>query len=105
MRRAKGGHLLNARKRSEGRGDGRGNPDKVRQLQIALYRKAKAEPRYRFWSLYGEVQRRDVLEAALKAQLQNNGAAGVDGDYTDQRLREHHGLYELPITAAWKATR
>ena len=55
-------------------------PDKVRQLQIALYRKAKAEPKYRFWSLYGEVQRRDVLEAALTAQLRNNGAAGVDGE-------------------------
>jgi RNA-directed DNA polymerase len=55
-------------------------PDKVRQLQIALYRKAKAEPKYRFWSLYGEVQRREVLEAALSAQLQNNGAAGVDGE-------------------------
>ena len=55
-------------------------PDKVRQLQIALYRKAKAQPRYRFWSLYGEAQRRDVLERALAAQLQNNGAAGVDGE-------------------------
>jgi group II intron reverse transcriptase/maturase len=55
-------------------------PDKVRQLQIALYRKAKAEPKYRFWSLYGEVMRRDVLEAALAAQLHNNGAAGVDGE-------------------------
>jgi group II intron reverse transcriptase/maturase len=55
-------------------------PDKVRQLQITLYRKAKAEPKYRFWSLYGEVMRRDVLEAALAAQLHNNGAAGVDGE-------------------------
>lgn len=55
-------------------------PDKVRQLQIALYRKAKAEPNHRFWSLYGEVQRADVLEAALKAQEQNNGTAGVDGE-------------------------
>jgi group II intron reverse transcriptase/maturase len=55
-------------------------PDKVRQLQIALYRKAKAEPKYRFWSLYGEVMRREVLEAALAAQLHNNGAAGVDGE-------------------------
>jgi group II intron reverse transcriptase/maturase len=55
-------------------------PDKVRQLQIALYWKAKAEPKYRFWSLYGEVMRRDVLEAALAAQLENNGAAGVDGE-------------------------
>jgi group II intron reverse transcriptase/maturase len=25
--------------------------------------------------------------------------------YTDDRLREHYGLYELPITAAWKAAR
>jgi group II intron reverse transcriptase/maturase len=25
--------------------------------------------------------------------------------YSDQRLREHYGLYELPITAAWKAAR
>jgi len=55
-------------------------PDKVRQLQIALYRKAKAEPKYRFWSLYGELLRKDVLNAALEAQAQNGGAAGVDGE-------------------------
>jgi group II intron reverse transcriptase/maturase len=54
-------------------------PDKVRQLQIALYRKAKAEPKYRFWSLYGELLRKDVLETALAAQQRNDGAAGVDG--------------------------
>jgi len=55
-------------------------PDKVRQLQIALYRKAKSEPKYRFWSLYGELLRKDVLNAALEAQLQNGGGAGVDGE-------------------------
>jgi len=54
-------------------------PDKVRQLQIALYRKAKAEPGYRFWSLYGELLRKDVLETALAVQQRNGGAAGVDG--------------------------
>ena len=54
-------------------------PDKVRQLQIALYRKAKAEPRYRFWSLYGELLRQDVLDTALAAQRHNGGQAGVDG--------------------------
>jgi len=37
---------------------GIGTPDKVRELQIALYRKAKASPRHRFWSLYGELARR-----------------------------------------------
>jgi group II intron reverse transcriptase/maturase len=54
-------------------------PDKIRQLQITLYRKAKAEPKYRFWSLYGELLRKDVLETALAAQQRNGGAAGVDG--------------------------
>jgi group II intron reverse transcriptase/maturase len=55
-------------------------PDKVRQLQIALYRKAKSEPKYRFWSLYGELLRQDVLSTALETQLQNGGGAGVDGE-------------------------
>lgn len=52
-------------KRSEGLGDGSleiKTPDKVRRLQITLYRKAKAEPEYRFWSLYGELLRLDVLD-------------------------------------------
>jgi len=55
-------------------------PDKVRKLQIALYRKAKAEPGYRFWSLYGELLREDVLDTALKTQVRNGGQAGVDGE-------------------------
>ncbi len=43
-----------ARQRSEGAGDGSqeiATPPKLRKLQRALYRKAKAEPGYRFWSL------------------------------------------------------
>ena len=55
-------------------------PNKVRELQITLYRKAKAEPKYRFWSLYGDLLRRDVLETALAIQICNNGEAGVDGE-------------------------
>src|SRR5438132_14094788 len=55
-------------------------PEKVRQVQITLYRKAKAQPRYRFWSLYGELLRLDVLESALEAQFRNDGGAGVDGE-------------------------
>ena len=69
-------------KRREGHGDGpRGlpAPDKVRQLQITLYRKAKSKPEYRFWSLYGEVQRADVLMTAWWRVKANGGAAGVDG--------------------------
>lgn len=65
-----------------GRGDGPkgiGTPDKVRKLQVTLYRKARSDKSYRFWSLYGEVQRADVLEAAWKRVAANGGAPGVDG--------------------------
>ena len=55
-------------------------PDKVRELQIVLYRKAKAQPKYRFWSLYGELLRPDVLTTALEVQIRNDGQAGVDGE-------------------------
>jgi retron-type reverse transcriptase len=69
-------------KRREGCGDGRQKlttPEKVRKLQITLYRKAQSKPEYRFWSLYGEVQRADVLETAWRRVKANGGAAGVDG--------------------------
>ncbi len=70
--------------RNEGKGDGSGQteiitPDKIRKLQRTLYRKAKAEPKYRFWSLYGDIIRPDVLEYALRAVSSNGGAPGVDG--------------------------
>jgi hypothetical protein len=58
---------------------GLATPDKVRELQITLYRKAKAAEKHRFWSLYGEVQRADVLEAAWRQVAANGGVAGVDG--------------------------
>lgn len=54
-------------------------PEKVRKLQITLYRKAQSSPGYRFWSLYGEVQRADVLQEAWRRVKANAGAAGVDG--------------------------
>lgn len=53
-------------------------PTKVQSLQRTLYRKAKENPRWRAWTLYGELCRRDVLETALKAVLRNAGAAGED---------------------------
>ena len=69
-------------------------PEKVRQLQIALYRKAKAQPKYRFWSLYGELLRMDVLASALEAQLRNDGGAGVDGESLDSVESKRRGWLE-----------
>jgi len=69
-------------------------PENVRQLQITLYRKAKAQPKYRFWSLYGELLRLDVLESALDAQIRNNGGAGVDGESLARVESERRGWLE-----------
>jgi hypothetical protein len=52
--------------------------DKVRELQRALYRAAKADPKRRFHALYDKVQRRDVLERAWGLVRANRGAAGID---------------------------
>ena len=71
-----------AQQRSKGAGDGSREittPQKLRKLQRALYRKAKAEPDYRFWSLYSELTRLDLLEHALQLVQRNGGAPGVDG--------------------------
>lgn len=59
-------------------------PDKVQKLQRTLYRKAKEDKRWRAWSLYADLCRRDVLETAIKAVLANAGAAGVDGMTTEE---------------------
>lgn len=79
------GTCPHASQRSEGPDDGWSDElwiktsPKVRKLQRVLYRKAKVEPRWRFYSLYGELYRRDVLSDALDQVIANRGAPGVDG--------------------------
>ena len=54
-------------------------PTKVGRLQAALHAKAKGSPDYRFYVLYDEVYRSDVLWHAHRICQFNGGAAGVDG--------------------------
>jgi RNA-directed DNA polymerase len=52
---------------------------KVKDLREKLNGRAKAKPRYRFYTLYDKVYRKDFLDAAWAQCRENHGAPGVDG--------------------------
>jgi RNA-directed DNA polymerase len=53
-------------------------PPAIFGLQQKLYHKAKQEPGFRFYSLFGLILRRDVLQSAWDRVAANNGSPGVD---------------------------
>ena len=62
-------------------------PEKIRELQRKLYRKAKQEKEFRFYILYDKGYRLDILSHAYSLVGANKGACGVDG-ITFERIEE-----------------
>ena len=84
-------------------------PVKVAELRRKLYQKAKQEPKFRFYALYDQIYRRDVLTAAWWIILAKDKAPGIDGvtcqDIMDAPGGVQHYLDELQESLRTKSYR
>lgn len=70
-------------------------PPKLAALRQKLAQKAKQEPQFRFYSLYGGVVDKDTLAAAWGKVRSNGGAPGVDGISIEQIEQKGNGVENL----------
>src|ERR671927_442449 len=54
-------------------------PSSLQDLRRRLFIKAKTEPAWRFWGLYGHVCKQETLREAYRLAKANDGAPGTDG--------------------------
>jgi len=65
----------------------------LREFQRKLHEKAKAEPKFRFYSLYDKTYRMEVLEEAYRKAKANGGACGVDGETFEDVKKKGINVY------------
>jgi retron-type reverse transcriptase len=54
--------------------------EKIQEFQRKLNEKAKADKKFRFYSLYDKTYRMGILEEAYSWAKSNSGSPGVDGE-------------------------
>jgi RNA-directed DNA polymerase len=74
---------------------GKGTSRSLNLLRWKLYRKAKNERKFRFYSLYDRICRRDTLETAWELVGKKGKAAGVDGVTAEAVLSQENGVDEF----------
>ena len=67
-------------------------PRKLRELRAKLSAKAKQEPKFRFYSLYGHLCQPWLLQAAWTQVCANGGAPGMDGVTVGQINRSEESV-------------
>jgi RNA-directed DNA polymerase len=92
-------------------------PIDPQELRRRMYRKAKSDPKHRFWGIFIHITKREVLEKAYLQAKRNGGAPGVDGQTFEdiessgratvlEGLRDEHcvggrgrmrGLHSVPL--------
>ena len=67
-------------------------PPQLFQLRQKLGQKAKQEPKYRFYTLYGRICEKQTLAAAWGQVSANGGAPGIDGVSIEQVQKSQGGV-------------
>lgn len=77
----------------------------LREFQRKLHEKAKAEPKFRFYSLYDKTYRTDVLEEAYRKAKANGGTCGVDGETFEDVEKKGIDIYLAELQLEMKERR